>query len=282
MSVSAVNAKSNRDPTQTTVIRKRYAQRLRGWLGRLNAVIRESIIQDDVFSINQSDPVPPNVFAFPRDDQKNEAFLRWLRKQEQNGLLEIVTRNDNTFIRSSYERGVEHADEALRAEGVDVPKENVSNIFNIPVHQEAVQFLYTRNFEELNGITETMNQRISRELADGFQRGENPTKIARSITDSVNDIGKRRSETLARTEVIRAHSEGTLNRFERFGVDEVTVQAEWTTAGDSRVCPICRALEGRTFTVQKARSGSFTFEDREYPVRPPAHPNCRCALIPVV
>jgi len=273
---------TTRDPTRTTTIRKKYAQRLRGWLARLNAVIREAITQTDVFSMNQSDPVPPNVFAFPRDDQKTEAFLRWLRRQEETGLLEIVTKNDNAFVRSSYERGVEHATQSLRGEGLDVPEENVANIFNLPIHQETVSFLFTRNFEELNGITEAMNQRISRELANGFQRGENPRKIARSITSSVDEVGKRRSTTLARTEVIRAHSEATLNRFERFDVDEVTVQAEWSTAADLRVCPICKALEGETFTVQDARSGSFTFQEQEYPVRPPAHPNCRCALLPVV
>jgi len=276
------NAQLNRDPTRTKTLRRRYAERLRGWFGRLNAVIRAAVKTRDVFSINEEDPTPPGVFGFPRNDQKVEAFMRWLREQERRGVLRIVTRNGNTFIQSSYGRGLEHARRNLKNAGIEVPDENVDIAFNLPVHQETLQSLYTRNFNELQGITEAMNQRISRELADGFEAGENPTRIARRITDVVDDVGKRRATTLARTEVIRAHSDATLNRYERFGVDEVTVKAEWSTAGDARVCPICQALEGRTFTIEQARSETFTFNDQDFPVRPPAHPNCRCAFLPVV
>lgn len=280
MSSVYANKEAQRDPTRSTVLRRRYAQRLRGWFGKLNATIRTAVQSRNVFSINESDPTPPGVFGFPRDDQKVEAFIRWLEQQEQQGILDIVSSNDNKFVRSGYEKGVRHANEALEEAGYDVPDRDVENIFNLPVHQDALQLLYTRNFDELKGITEAMNQAISRELAEGFQRGENPTKIARRITDTVDDIGKRRATTLARTEVIRAHSEATLNRFERFGVGEVTVKAEWSTAGDRRVCPICRALEGKTFTISEARESTFSFEGKDYPLRPPAHPNCRCALIP--
>jgi hypothetical protein len=41
------------------------------------------------------------------------------------------------------------------------------------------------------------------------------------------------------------------------------------TAGDDRVCPICEDLEGITYTVEEASSVI------------PAHPNCRCAFVPV-
>ena len=44
--------------------------------------------------------------------------------------------------------------------------------------------------------------------------------------------------------------------------------AEWSTAGDDRVCPLCGPLEGSVMTVKEAR-GLL-----------PRHPNCRCAWIP--
>jgi SPP1 gp7 family putative phage head morphogenesis protein len=289
-------ADAERDPTQTTTLRKRYAQRLRGQLAALSATIREGVRSRDVFRIGAAamqpaDPRDPPVFPFDEDDRKIEAFMRWLRQQEERGVLEVIGRGDNQFVRAAYGRGLQHADTALNAEGVVLPDEQLATLFNAPIHRDALQRLYTRNFSELEGITEAMNQQISRELADGFSRGLNPTAMARNLTDRIDKVGKHRATLLGRTETIRAHSTATLNRFEEAGVDTVTVRAEWTTAGDRRVCPICQTLEGRTMTVEEARSDTFTYQasgdeaaslSGTYPVQPPAHPQCRCSLLPVV
>lgn len=279
--VPSYNRKAETDPTRTKTIRKRYAQNIRGWFGRLNATIRDAVVSRNVFAINEEDPSDPPVFAFPRDSQKTDRFMDWLREQERKGVLDIINRNGNTYIRASYQRGIQHANRALEEEGVTVNQSDLESLFNMPVHADAVQRLYTRNFEELSGITEAMNQQISRELADGFAEGHSPYKIADNITDRVNKIGKTRATVLARTEVIRAHSDATLNRFEQMGIDEITIKAEWETAGDSRVCPLCQTLEGKTYTIEQARSATFTFDGSEFPVQPPAHPQCRCALLPV-
>jgi SPP1 gp7 family putative phage head morphogenesis protein len=73
---------------------------------------------------------------------------------------------------------------------------------------------------------------------------------------------------LARTEIIRAHAEGTLNNFELAGLENVELQAEFLTAGDDRVCPICSALSGKIYSIKEAR-GII-----------PVHPNCRCTWLP--
>lgn len=288
------------DPTRSKTLRKRYGQRLRGRLIDLRAAINDAIGSRDVFNLGtqptalqprEPRPLPDRTFDFATDDQKIERFMAWLRRQERRGILEVIQRDDNTFIRSAYAKGVRHADAALNAEGVQVPERDLAALFNQPVHRETLQTLFTRNFEELTGITDAMNQQISRELADGFSRGLGPNQMARNIADRVEKVGMHRATLLARTETIRAHSEATLNRFEEFGVGEVTVRAEWSTAGDSRVCPICVALEGRVFTVEEARTETFDFVAGEnepsslsgtFPIQPPAHVQCRCSLLPVV
>jgi SPP1 gp7 family putative phage head morphogenesis protein len=83
-------------------------------------------------------------------------------------------------------------------------------------------------------------------------------------------VGVYRGTLMARTEIVRAHAESTLNRFEEFGLRNVVNMAEWQTAGDHRVCPLCAQLQGRTFTIQEAR-GML-----------PLHPNCRCTWLPVL
>jgi SPP1 gp7 family putative phage head morphogenesis protein len=67
---------------------------------------------------------------------------------------------------------------------------------------------------------------------------------------------------------IHAHAEGQLDSFEDLGVRELGITAEWSTAGDERVCPRCSALEGHIYTVEEAR-GMI-----------PQHPGCRCSWIP--
>lgn len=291
-------ARANGDPTRSKTLRRRYAQRLRGQLGALSATIREFVGERDLLQLGTETlqprpPEDPDVFAFATDDSAaaQRRFMDWLRRQEERGILEVISRNDNRFVRSAYAKGVRHADAALNAEGVTVPEQELRAVFNAGVHQDSLALLFTRNFDELQGITEVMNQQISRELSQGFARGIGPDDMARNITDRVDAIGKTRATVLARTEVVRSHSTATLNRFEQFGVGEVTVQAEWTTAGDRRVCPICQSLEGRTMTVEEARSETFEFDAGEdqspslsgtYPIQPPAHPQCRCALLPVV
>lgn len=285
-------AEANGDPTRTKTLRRRYAQNLRGELADLNTVIRRGVADRDVFGLQAESLVEElPVFRFTTDDKKVSQFMAWLRKQERRGVLRVITRNDNTYIRSAYQSGLTYADARLREQGVTVPESSLQQALTLPVHRDAVQMIYTRNFNELQGITEVMNQQISRELAEGFAQGKNPRTMARAITNRIDKIGKTRATTLAKTEIIRGHSEATLNRFEQLGVDEVTIKAEWTTAGDRRVCPICATLEGKTYTIQEAREETFSYSagtdepsslSGTYPVRPPAHPNCRCALSPKV
>lgn len=300
-------AEANRDPTRSQTLRRRYAQRLRGQLDALRAAINDGVGQRDVFNLRGVEtlqPQPPDdlrdrTFEFVSDDEKIERFMAWLRRQERRGVLEVIGSGDNQFIRAAYGKGLRHADAALNAEGLTVPDEDLAALFNTPVHRDALQTLFTRNFAELEGITEAMNQQISRELTDGFSRGLGPREMARNVTDRVDKVGKHRATVLARTETIRAHSTATLNRYEQMGVEGVTIQAEWLTAGDRRVCPICVSLEGETWTIEQARSETIRLtpddvrplvpEGRslssftgEFPVQPPAHPMCRCSFIPSV
>lgn len=291
------------DPTRTERLRANYAAKLRGWLGQLNGVIRESVQSEDIFNRRrdalQDGIEPPPEFTFQRDIEKRDEFLRWLRRQEDRGILEIISRDENTFVRKAYSRSVQDADALLNAQGVTVPERELEAVFNTPVHRRALEDLYTRNFTALEGVTAAMNEQISEELTSGFARGDSPTKIARRITGRVTAVGKTRATVLARTEVINAYSDAHLNRFEQLGVGEVTIRAEWLTAGDRRVCPICSALDGQVWTIQEAREASiqldpgdveaFVPENRSadsftgsFPVKPPAHPQCRCRLIPEV
>lgn len=286
------------DPTGTNVLRTRYAQRLRGAFADLNTRIREGIIQKDVFGLTVDVlENPPPMARFDSDRRKEELFSDWLDTQIDDDILETIDKDDNTFIRSAYSRGIKDADADLAELGVDTPDEELSEIFNSGVHQESIQDLYTQNFTDLEDITQEMSRQIGEELSTGFAEGKNPEEIARQITDRVDKIGKTRATTLAQTQIVSAYTDATLNRYEQTGIRQVEIQAEWLTAQDERVCPVCMNLSGTSRSIQEARTGSielsesdvkpFMSEEQtlsnligEFPVKPPAHPRCRCRIIP--
>jgi SPP1 gp7 family putative phage head morphogenesis protein len=274
------------DPTKTTTIRRAFMGDASRRFRELARRIRQVIVDEDGFGLREPDPnVIPLVanrgrFEFPRSSQKVEAFLTWLAQAQAAEIL-TVTRGTpiassgrvewaDKYIETAYQRGIADAGRKLRGAGVEVGESWILGAFNRPIHADRVGLIFTRVYRDLKGITEAMDQRISRTLAQGIADGVGPQQIARDIAADVQTVGITRARVLARTEVIGAHAEATLNGFEEAGIEGVEVESEFATAGDSRVCPQCERLEGRTFTLKEARGVI------------PVHPNCRCAWLPIV
>jgi SPP1 gp7 family putative phage head morphogenesis protein len=274
---------------------------------RFNAlirVIREAIIEQDCFGLNIqvfTDVTPPGyqAFNFPRVSDKVDAFMEWLRRQESLGLLEtrrlyrigesVEEAWTNIFIYDSYKRGVIRGRQELRKAKYIVPSIGTSGgieaIMSAPFHIDSVGLAFTRAFEQLKGITSQMDTQISQVLAQGLVDGDHSRVIARKLMATINGTGmgelgitdtlgrfipaKRRAQTLARTEVIRAHHMANMQEYKNWQAMGVTVIAEWGTAGDDRVCDRCAHLHGERFPLEKI----------EHMI--PVHPNCRCFAIPI-
>jgi len=138
--------------------------------------------------------------------------------------------------------------------------ENPTTLYNLSVEEDESYIakgfvvhncgaIYTRTFNELKGITDAMDQQISRELAEGLARGDGPEVMARRINDRVDKVGLSRARTLARTETIRAHHSATIQEYRNAGVEGVKIKAEWSTAGDGNVCELCALLEGQEYEL---------------------------------
>ena len=125
---------------------------------------------------------------------------------------------------------------------------------------------------------------------DEFGSGLTPRDIAsRIINDSVI-TDKAKARVTARTGVIWAYGEGTVQTYQQAGVGAM----QWLTTKDDLLCDFCRAMDGVTirpgaaFWEQGARmevqaGGKILGLDFGLDVRhPPLHPSCRCTLVPVV
>ena len=115
------------------------------------------------------------------------------------------------------------------------------------------------------GINKTGYERIGTALADSFDEGLSPAAAAKRIYDEVGDTA--RALTIALTESSRAMNMASMDTYQEVGLEEV----EWFAADP---CPECEVNDGQVVPV----GTEFFSGDTE----PPVHPNCRCALLPVI
>lgn len=260
------------DPTKTSVLRKAYERDLVNRFQALKKLVRATILDSDL-SLNAR-------FSFGTSGDKVGQFMDWIKRQERSGILEVRdgismvaaarTAWQNKYLRSAYQKGISRAASQVRKAGATVDSSFVAQAFARPIHADRIGIVYTRAYSELQGITDAMDKKISRVLAQAMLEGRAPREIASLIEDAIDTIGIVRARTLARTETINAHADATLNTYEEAGVKGVEAEAEFATAQDNRVCPQCEALQGQVFTLEEARGVI------------PVHPNCRCAWLPVI
>lgn len=296
-------AQSNYDPTRTTGLRASFARAMKKRFRKIRGLVRKAIVWQDCFGLTRQarptlfEALPGRAaFDFPRSQDKITGFMEWFNKQVEHEILEVYPGQQlgsaienawtNIYVQSAYQKGIQRARAELRKAGYNVPTiENTGGIdavFNQPIHLDRVGVLYTRVFNDLKGITATMDMQVSRVLAQGIADGKNPVQLARllnkTISGPVGGLGitdvlgrfipaERRAVMLARTEIIRAHHQATIQEYRNWEIEGVTVKAEWSTAGFG-VCPICVRNEGREFTLDEVE-GMI-----------PVHPNCRCTTIP--
>ena len=90
-----------------------------------------------------------------------------------------------------------------------------------------------------------------------------------------------RATTIARTESITASSEGQQQvwlQALKDGFLDDTVRRRWAITPDSRLCPICSPMPSNPKNTVKLNE-PFETGEGNLVMRPPAHPQCRCAAV---
>lgn len=231
--------------------------------------LRKLVVDEDAFGL-KPDRLTLNagIWSLLTDSNKLNTFNVWLRSKivdlERAGLTAT-----GKFSRAAFTKGVERAVSGSRrlASGINAATRRAlfSSVLINPEVAERMALIHARAYSLLQGITGAMEKKIQRIIADGFGHKLNLGEITQQLVEEVK-LSTHRAKTLARTEIVYAHAEGQLDQFERQGED-VELLAEWSTAGDDRVCDQCAPLEGVVMTVHEAR-GIL-----------PRHPNCRCTWV---
>jgi SPP1 gp7 family putative phage head morphogenesis protein len=278
-----------RDPTRTLTLRNKFVSDMQKRMRELKGLINKTLIQNNALGFGTGVLVlveagGPGQFAYSTDDAKLAAFMQWWRGVEDEILLGIsasiedltqtVSHWTDDYIERAYRQGVVRAQAELEKAGV-TPRFEQSSLLGVeaamvlPVHMNRARLAYTRTFNELKGVTDAMDQQISRILAEGLATGQGPRQIAREMNAMIDKMTRTRANLIARTEIVRAHHMANIEEYRAAGIEGVVVKAEWVTAGDGAVCPLCEPLQGKVFKIDEI-AGMI-----------PRHPNCRCVAIPI-
>ena len=265
------------DPTRTLTLRNKAVAEITRRFKQLNRLIIESVKDNKIF-LDNAQALKKEEFIFLRDGDKLKKFDAWLQGAISEIILSGSVRKDDpninwllAYIDTAYRKGIKKSTSVmLQRLGKNVIPDLI-NLVNLPPHARAMELIFTRDFDQLKGITEAMSQQISYIISEGILQGENPNDMAKRITDRVEKIGITRAKLLARTEVINAFNLARINN----------VDAYSDFLGEEVVFRWISGVDARVRDTHRERNNKFYSKEKVTPLI--GEPNCRCTIteIPV-
>ena len=188
-----------------------------------------------------------------------------------NGFIDPILRvfeNDlkyrlNGYLVMAYLRGSAQMVQWGRTKTTDMPI-----YYEGPPVQEAINYASKHTASLVKGLNDETRDLMRNTIEKAIKEKRGIDGLARDLRKSFDNMSKTRAETIARTETCDALEQSFMDRAKDMGVSgkELVV---------TDPCPICQA---------NGDAGAIPL-DQAFPsgdMRPPAHPNCRCALAPVM
>lgn len=145
-------------------------------------------------------------------------------------------------------------------------------------------------------INDETQKQIMLSIAEGIDKGESRNQLRVRVEQVFGDAASYRAERIARTESVHAAGQADLMGWRD---SNIVVGKQWHTAiGDA--CPFCTNLNGKILELDTAfvemgetqrvetigGDGKVVVHERtekyEAKQAPPAHPNCRCTMLPIL
>ena len=121
-----------------------------------------------------------------------------------------------------------------------------------------------RVWKNIGDLQRTLNEG----LVDCVITGKKTTELKKKLMERF-DVSYSRAETLVRTEMAHVETQAALDRYKSSGVEKVRIVVD----PDEKTCKECSKWDDKIINIFEAQTGTNI---------PPFHPNCRCAIAPVV
>lgn len=112
--------------------------------------------------------------------------------------------------------------------------------------------------------TALLKETLNEELIRCVTTGKNPSYLKKVLQERFN-VSFGNADMLVRTELAHIQTQAAKQRYRDYGLDEVEVLAD----KDERRCDVCGKLHKKRYGIND-------------PVPIPAHPRCRCCIVPVI
>lgn len=149
-------------------------------------------------------------------------------------------------------------------------------VYEGPPMQEAIDYAFKRCAYMVTRMQDETKEQLAAVISQAVEEKWDIPKLSREIRGQFDDMSKYRSQMIARTETCDALEQAFIDRSKALGV----TGKRWIV---TEPCPICEDC-GDLGAVPLDFDYAAAVKDYKGidPQRPPAHPNCRCALAPVM
>lgn len=192
----------------------------------------------------------------------NVEIARHVAEMKLGNVIRVYTPLLQALLQFTIEDGMQAADKihhfAEASDDEDLPKPLITG-------EEASIYAATRAGELISGINQVTLGQIQDAVSTGITDRLGVQGTARLIRATLADMTRLRSERIASTELNDAFSEATVRKLNRLGIEYKV----WIVS--TACCDDCADNEdaGAIPVTSLFPSGDE---------RPPAHPNCRCAV----
>lgn len=147
------------------------------------------------------------------------------------------------------------------------------------VNDQAISKIMNKQNEYFEKLHDDLQNKVRDTLKQGLEEGSSMTEIANNIEKTSENFTENRAKTVARSEVIKASSQGTEDTMRKAGIEKFM----WLSARNDNVCEsgnFHESFNGKTFTSCREYDGTTWHIDGLHPVPVQhSHPNCRCTLV---
>lgn len=217
-----------------------------------------------------------------QDDMIKEVASVIIKSMDDDGAI-FLTTSEVAEIRDGIYHNLNDVtkDEKKFIDGIltDAYKQaykDTASIIGIGVDWNIVrdEFIQTAVNKPINGSdfssriwsnTNDLANRIYDDVLDCVRTGKRPNEISRKIKDDYG-VTAYQASRLVNTELAKVVNEAQMEVYRNSGVVDKVL---YTATLESNTCEHCAELDGKEFTLRDAPEI-------------PKHPNCKCALIPIV
>lgn len=270
------------NPTRTKKIEKAWFSDIGGRYRSLQSDINEKLRE-------LSGPIQTNA-TIGLNTEQQKVFMAWLLER-----IKLVTGDEpplnwqNQYQLESYIRAVERTRASIISQGGSLAltdQERMisqglaftatpslgSQVVAAAIHQDALEFLFTRSYESLKGWNDAFVKDVRQITFDAVRDGTGITELTEQIKERTG-ITSRRAELIARTETNQAYTQGSLSETERAS-DELgeEILNRWISALSPTTRHRHASWHGSIVDAETVRKRK----------QPPNNYNCRCSIVPVI